>query len=333
MTGAAIGVVVIAAGSVFAQTSSVDQVLQADIRRLELAQESQERINAVVEGTRSLADDYRSINKEIDGLKVYNRLMTAQTNGQQATLDDITLSMEQVDVINRQIFPLMERMIDGVEQSISLDIPFLMSEREKRVNDLKDIMERSDVSVAEKFRKVMEAYQIESGLRYVQRMLHGRAECRRCGARIQHVSRRPCRSLLSVRRYSDNRLVESRVGAIRATWQRVPQRSPQRYSNRTAAYCAGAGSVAISSSQTCWGSLIDETYSNSSRKLICGNGCRTGSGRREFDDGTSAANSAGAGAGQCGGAAAGGTLCSVSQRTAEPGQRGTRRTYPTGAKQ
>jgi len=164
MTGAAsavIAVVVVAAGSVFAQSSTVDQVLQADMRRLDLAQESQERINQVVEGTRNLADDYRAINKEIDGLKVYNRLMTAQTNGQQATLDDIALSMEQVDVINRQIFPLMEQMIDALEQSVGLDIPFLSAERTKRITDLKDIMERSDVSVAEKFRKVMEAYQIE----------------------------------------------------------------------------------------------------------------------------------------------------------------------------
>jgi hypothetical protein len=153
-------VVVAVSGSVFAQ--SVDQVLQADLRRLSLAQASQERINSVVEGTRSLSDQYRAVNKEIDGLKVYNRLMTAQTNGQQATLDDISLSMDQVDVINRQIFPLMERMIDGLEQSIALDIPFLMDERTNRVANLKEIMQRSDVSVAEKFRKVMEAYQIEN---------------------------------------------------------------------------------------------------------------------------------------------------------------------------
>ena len=125
-------------GSVFAQ--SVNQVLQADQRRLNLAQQSQERINKIVEGTRSLEDQYRAINKEIDGLKVYNRLMRAQVEGQAAVLEDIGLSMDQVDVINRQIFPLMERMIDG----------------------LKGIMERSDVSVAEKFRKVMEAYQIEN---------------------------------------------------------------------------------------------------------------------------------------------------------------------------
>ena len=161
-----IGVAVLAtglmsvSGSVFAQT--VDDVLQAEDRRLNLAQQSQERINQIVEGTRSLEDQYRAINKEIDGLKVYNRLMTAQVQGQEAVLEDIALSMDQIDVINRQIFPLMERMIDGLDQSIKLDLPFLMEERTERINNLRDIMERSDVSVAEKFRKVMEAYQIEN---------------------------------------------------------------------------------------------------------------------------------------------------------------------------
>ena len=147
-------------GSVFAQ--SVDQVLQADQRRLNLAQQSQERINKIVEGTRSLEDQYRAINKEIDGLKVYNRLMAAQVEGQSAVLEDIALSMDQIDVINRQIFPLMERMIDGLDQSVKLDVPFLMAERTERIEGLKGIMERSDVSVAEKFRKVMEAFQIEN---------------------------------------------------------------------------------------------------------------------------------------------------------------------------
>jgi hypothetical protein len=87
--------------------------------------------------------------------------MTAQVQGQEATLEDIKISMDQVDVINRQIFPLMERMIDGLDQSIALDIPFLKEERVNRIDGLKALMSRSDVSVAEKFRKVMEAYQIE----------------------------------------------------------------------------------------------------------------------------------------------------------------------------
>ena len=144
---------------VVAQT--VDDVLVADAKRLQLAQASQERINERVQGTRTITDQYRAINKEIDGLKVYNRLMSAQVQGQEATLEDIKISMDQVDVINRQIFPLMERMIDGLEQSVSLDIPFLLEERINRIDVLKETLSRSDVSVAEKFRKVMEAYQIE----------------------------------------------------------------------------------------------------------------------------------------------------------------------------
>jgi hypothetical protein len=161
ISSALLGIAVLAiSGSVLAQ--SVDQVLQAELRRLNLAQQSQERINNIVEGTRSLEDQYRAINKEIDGLRVYNRLMVAQTEGQQAVLEDIALSMDQVDVINRQIFPLMERMIDGLEQSVALDVPFLMGERSDRISRLKETMARSDVSVAEKFRKVMEAYQIEN---------------------------------------------------------------------------------------------------------------------------------------------------------------------------
>lgn len=147
------------AGSVFAQ--SVDDVLQAEARRLQLAQAAQEEVNEVVEATRSLTDDYRGINKEIDGLRVYNRLMTAQVEGQEATLSDIALSMDQVDVINRQIFPLMERMIDGLRQSVNVDIPFLEDERQERIDALGELMSQSNVSVAEKFRKVMEAYQIE----------------------------------------------------------------------------------------------------------------------------------------------------------------------------
>jgi uncharacterized protein (DUF885 family) len=161
ITKAIFAVIVIAAsGSAFAQ--SVDEVLKADQKRISLAQASQERINKVVESTRDITDDYRAVNKEIDGLKVYNRLMKAQTDGQEATLDDIALSMEQVDVINRQIFPLMVRMIDGLERSIQLDIPFVLEERTNRIANLNETMARSDVSVAEKFRKVMEAYQIEN---------------------------------------------------------------------------------------------------------------------------------------------------------------------------
>ena len=65
-------------------------------------------------------------------------------------------------MIERQILPLMTRMIDGLEDFIELDAPFLLDERRARVQFLNELVDRSDVSVAEKFRNVMEAWQTEN---------------------------------------------------------------------------------------------------------------------------------------------------------------------------
>ena len=40
-------------------------------------------------------------------------------------------------------------------------MPFLLEERRKRIAGLRDIMNRADVSLSEKYRRVVEAYQIE----------------------------------------------------------------------------------------------------------------------------------------------------------------------------
>jgi len=141
---------------------SLDQVLNAQQGRTRLAQESQGRIDTVVKQTRSLEDEYKAALKEIDGLKVYNTLLGLQVDNQKSKMNDLRESIDQVEVINRQIVPIMTQMIDGLEQFVALDIPFLLEERQDRVSKLKALMERDDVTVAEKFRKVTEAYQIEN---------------------------------------------------------------------------------------------------------------------------------------------------------------------------
>ena len=64
-------------------------------------------------------------------------------------------------MIQRQMMPLVIRMIDGLEQFIQLDVPFELDERMARLEFLRDNVDRSDMTVAEKFRQVLEAYNIE----------------------------------------------------------------------------------------------------------------------------------------------------------------------------
>jgi len=141
---------------------SLDQIMRAQQGRTRIAQESQERIDAVVKQTRSIEDQYKAALKEIDGLKVYNTLLSLQVDNQNMKMQDLRDSIDQVEVINRQIVPIMTQMIEGLELFVDLDIPFLLEERQERIAKLHELMENSNVTVAEKFRKVTEAYQIEN---------------------------------------------------------------------------------------------------------------------------------------------------------------------------
>ena len=141
---------------------AVDQIVAAEERRIQQAQAAQDTIDEVVEETRDLTEEYRSVMKEVDGLLVYNTLLDRQIADQNQELDNLRTSIDSVTVIERQILPLLTRMIEGLERFVALDMPFLQEERSDRVANLVSLLERSDVTAAEKFRVVMEAWQIEN---------------------------------------------------------------------------------------------------------------------------------------------------------------------------
>lgn len=149
------------AGAVGTQANTVDAVLKVGQQKTDTAQESQEKIDRIANETQDLLQDYRSVTKQIDGLRVYNERLQRQIDNQMKRIDEIDESIENVTVIQRQILPLVIRMIDGLEQFVQLDVPFHMEERERRIEQLRRNVDRSDLTVAEKFRQVLEAYNIE----------------------------------------------------------------------------------------------------------------------------------------------------------------------------
>jgi len=127
----------------------------------ESAQESQETINNIAGQIDNKLQQYKTLMKEIEGLNVYNEQLRKQIQNQQDDMSSLNNSIDEVSVIELQIAPLMLNMIEGLEQFVALDIPFLEDERQNRVTDLKNMMDRADVASSEKFRRVMEAFQVE----------------------------------------------------------------------------------------------------------------------------------------------------------------------------
>ena len=143
------------------QNHQLDKVVEAGQQINESAANSQLKIDGFTEQVQSKLQQFNTVTKELDGLNVYNEQMQAQLNSQVNELSQLAKSIEEVSVIERQISPLMARMISTLKDFVKLDVPFLPEERNKRLNDLNEMMIRADISVPEKFRRVLEAYQIE----------------------------------------------------------------------------------------------------------------------------------------------------------------------------
>ena len=154
-TGALVGTVAAV------QASTLDSILNVGEAKNEAARKSQAKIDRLADETRDLLSDYKTVTKQIDGLKVYNGRLERQIDNQMKRVGSIEESISQVTVIQRQMTPLVIRMIDGLEQFVELDVPFEKEERLQRIQFLRNNLDRADVTVAEKFRGVLEAYNIE----------------------------------------------------------------------------------------------------------------------------------------------------------------------------
>ncbi len=141
---------------------TLDDIFAISEQLNQQARQSQANIDALSEETRSLLSDYKVVLKEVEGLRVYNAQLSRQIRGQEQQLNQIEDSINRVTATQRQITPLMLRMVDGLEQFIELDLPFLPDERALRIERLRTMMDRADVPVSEKLSQVLAAYQIEN---------------------------------------------------------------------------------------------------------------------------------------------------------------------------
>jgi hypothetical protein len=142
--------------------ASINEVLQEGENRADANATAQQQIDSVADQTEKIINDYRTVVKVVDGLKVYNSLLQTQLNNQEDEMQALSESISNVALIERQIVPLMTRMVDALDEFVQLDTPFLQKERKARIARLREVLERSDVTAAEKFRVIIEAYQIEN---------------------------------------------------------------------------------------------------------------------------------------------------------------------------
>lgn len=156
----------LSAGALFSGAASanqaLDNVLAASQSKITSAKQSQQRVNKLQEESADLLQKFKRVNKDIEGLKVYNAQLEAQIRNQRQRIADLNDAIANVTVLQRQVPPLASRMLQSLEDFVKVDMPFQKEKRMDAIQNIKDNMSRADFTVAEKFRQVLELYSIES---------------------------------------------------------------------------------------------------------------------------------------------------------------------------
>lgn len=148
-------------GSSLALTDQIQPLLDIGEQRQNLEQVSQTKIDSMDDDTSLIVNEFKTVSKQIEGLRVYNAQMRKQIERQEERLKEIDKTMKEAQVMQRQVPPFTRRMLAGIEKSIELDMPFHLAERKERIAFAKAAIDNPTVSPAEGLRQVLETFNVE----------------------------------------------------------------------------------------------------------------------------------------------------------------------------
>ena len=126
--------------------------------------QAQAEVNALADATQEAVSEYRVRLQELDRVRRYNDNLQRTVDDQEREKASLNRQINEFGDLEQGIVPLLLDMVEDLARFVSLDVPFLMDTRRGTLTGLRDLMDRSDVSIAEKYRRVMGAYQVEAAI-------------------------------------------------------------------------------------------------------------------------------------------------------------------------
>lgn len=106
------------------------------------------------------ASRYAELMAEVDSYQEYNAHIRQMLQSQQAEIEAYAQQIAGLEATEQAMAPLIQKMFASLEQFVLNDVPFLAQERRDRIETLRELVE-SENPVSEKYRRLLEAYQIE----------------------------------------------------------------------------------------------------------------------------------------------------------------------------
>ncbi|MET0052873.1 MAG: DUF3450 domain-containing protein [Candidatus Thiodiazotropha sp.] len=141
---------------------ALDRAMDLQLATQKAARSSQQTVEQLDGESRKMLEEYRLLNQQLERTRRENDELQAAVTQQAEELDRIDTELGEIDRLRDDLDPLMANMLDALKQLVKLDTPFLADERQERVSALATQFETREGTISERFRRLLEAYQIEA---------------------------------------------------------------------------------------------------------------------------------------------------------------------------
>ncbi len=144
------------------KAATVDDSLKVVGKTNQNAIASQQRIDRMALQTQKMLEEYQQITLNTEYQNTYNYELKQLNADQDAELDSLQKQIDEINVTQLRIMPLMNSMADSLEKFVVLDIPFHQEQRVNGVIQLKQHLRNPSLPLPDKYRLLLEVFQIEN---------------------------------------------------------------------------------------------------------------------------------------------------------------------------
>ncbi|WP_159084296.1 DUF3450 domain-containing protein [Dongshaea marina] len=151
----------LAFGLSICRADPLQQALQIQQQTNQQSRALQQEISRQDEKRQEMRAELAQLKVQQGQWSIYNHYLKKQGEDQLKRKQQLTHQLDELSTTRAELVPLMEQMISQLELFVQQDIPLHRQARLARVQLLSKMMGRSDLSIAEKYRQVSQAYQQE----------------------------------------------------------------------------------------------------------------------------------------------------------------------------
>lgn len=125
------------------------------------AEQVQEQINQLDDQRSDMVREYRTLLQRRDAAELFAKQQELVVQSQREEIASLTEQLGSIDDITAQSVPMLLSMVEDLKLFVAADLPFKKEERTMRLEALDAVMAQPNVSTAEQYRLIMEAYSAE----------------------------------------------------------------------------------------------------------------------------------------------------------------------------